>query len=706
MLSIQCTRPGTSSTQRPPTELKYWIFRFVDFSPNQVCVQGYVTQKTEAMMGQKIPYILKCVTSSSISKRFGARHLVTIRGREYVLKGTLDVDQALLFSYSEDIIEAFKSGFPEDWRHQLQREYNRMQPSPQPSPLNTVARMAQKDVQLASGDSGGLKVSRRSGRVLKQPLQSWTGERIVYDVDGNPVAAHAPTTKAPSRPDVDERLAAICDGLGVNRLEPSKQTHRLSLNSLPDEKKKRRSTSKVAPKSSKRRKKLVDYSSSDADSYLQFVDQVPLSPSPSRTQRRRREKTVNTPFPALTPIPHKYLLKNRRHIFSSEGESDSDKENEELLEYIAQKPKKKTKPNEKPKQAKTPNVKKEKAPPKQTKKKEQTGRNWTEEQLKYLKIAVGAAGANPKFTGKLDWNQIAKLVGKCTPEECLEQAIEMKLVPKSLKAPSKPGPKPGPSKKARARDSSVSSSEESDDSFMAKIDKVQLPQRQIKATKAKNVKTPAKKTKNVELAVVNYSDSDNESRAPPVEITPKQTPKPRGKSKVQTPKVGRRWTDAETQRLKSSLKIAGNPQTDQDWETVAQTVGTINGPRTAQECRDQAAKIRWKPQIGNQKPAKQPHTVDEEDDGANKPTSSKTPQNKNENLKRNRSMAEPDFFLGAGRDDDITRLDLDPDDSLLDALRTPEEEVKFMRKPFIMRVLNETRHSKASNDSRNSSFYD
>lgn len=82
------------------------------------------------------------------------------------------------------------------------------QPSPQPSPLNTVARMAQKDVQLASGDSGNLRVSRRSGRVLKQPLQSWTGERIVYDVDGNPVAAHAPTTKAPSKPDVDERLVS------------------------------------------------------------------------------------------------------------------------------------------------------------------------------------------------------------------------------------------------------------------------------------------------------------------------------------------------------------------------------------------------------------------------------------------------------------------------------------------------------------------
>ncbi|KAI1707368.1 hypothetical protein DdX_12465 [Ditylenchus destructor] len=286
----------------------------------------------------------------------------------------------------------------------------------------------------------------------------------------------------------------------------------------------------------------------------------------------------------------------------------------------------------------------------------------------------------------------------------------MKLVPKGLKAPSKPGPKPGPSRKARARDSSVSSSlsVESDDSFMAKIDKVQLPQRQNKATKVKNAKTPAKKTKNVGLVVVDYSDSDDESRAPASEKTPKQTPKPRGKSKVQTPKVGRRWTDAETQRLKSSLKIAGNPQSDQDWETVAQTVGTINGPRTAQECRDQAAKIRWKPQNENQKPAKQPHTVDEEEDGANKQSSSKTPQNKNkiENLKRNRSMAEPDFFLGAGRDDDITRLDLDPDDSLLDALRTPEEEVKFMRKPFIMRVLNETRHSKASNESRNSSFYD
>lgn len=46
----------------------------------------------------------------------------------------------------------------------------------------------------------------RSGRVIKPRLQKSEGERISYDIYGNPIAAYCVITKAPNKPDYSEKL--------------------------------------------------------------------------------------------------------------------------------------------------------------------------------------------------------------------------------------------------------------------------------------------------------------------------------------------------------------------------------------------------------------------------------------------------------------------------------------------------------------------
>jgi hypothetical protein len=45
-----------------------------------------------------------------------------------------------------------------------------------------------------SSKKGRVSLSR-SGRVVKPPLANWAGQRIVYDLDGNPVEVHDIKTK-------------------------------------------------------------------------------------------------------------------------------------------------------------------------------------------------------------------------------------------------------------------------------------------------------------------------------------------------------------------------------------------------------------------------------------------------------------------------------------------------------------------------------
>lgn len=54
----------------------------------------------------------------------------------------------------------------------------------------------------------------------------------------------------------------------------------------------------------------------------------------------------------------------------------------------------------------------------------------------------------------------------------------------------------------------------------------------------------------------------------------------------------------------------------------------------------------------------------------------------------------------------MSLLDLDPNDSLLSVLKTPTEEAKFIRKPFLMQqVLNETRRSLRSNENLDETLF-
>lgn len=64
-----------------------------------------------------------------------------------------------------------------------------------PPPPQSKALVAARTASKRNGDDSSptaakAKVSR-SGRVLKPRLQSWEGERIVYDAYGNPIGAHA-----------------------------------------------------------------------------------------------------------------------------------------------------------------------------------------------------------------------------------------------------------------------------------------------------------------------------------------------------------------------------------------------------------------------------------------------------------------------------------------------------------------------------------
>uniref|UniRef100_A0A914H420 Myb-like domain-containing protein n=1 Tax=Globodera rostochiensis TaxID=31243 RepID=A0A914H420_GLORO len=152
------------------------------------------------------------------------------------------------------------------------------------------------------------------------------------------------------------------------------------------------------------------------------------------------------------------------------------------------------------------------------------------------------------------------------------------------------------------------------------------------------------------------------------------------------PRAKKRWTADETKKLKLALKIAGDPTTDETWELISRSIG---GHRTVDECRDQAAKqLRWKPPPPPLLPP------------GSSSTSSSTNQQKATTTsdrsisagtrQRRKSRRSSDVYSKFFRENvDISFGELDLDDTLIKAVfTTPPEQVKCMRRPFMLRPIN------------------
>jgi len=234
-----------------------------------------------------------------------------------------------------------------------------------------------------------------------------------------------------------------------------------------------------------------------------------------------------------------------------------------------------------------------------------------------------------------------------------------------------------PKFKSKGRKREISSEEESS---------VRPPKVQKK--KAKITSKPAKPRPKARAQKRDMSSDSSDSSTP----VRRAKPKPKAKSKAapkpkenlpptplpptpNTPKK-KRWTVEDSKRLKVAMKTAVNPQSEADWEVIARSVGV---GQTTDECRKQAALLGWKPEANGGEKGK-----------------GNTP-------KTRKSTADADFFRGKAHCE-ISMLELDPDDSLLSALRSPEEQAKNARRPFIPQVLNETnRRSLANSSTLNSS---
>uniref|UniRef100_A0A915EE99 Myb-like domain-containing protein n=1 Tax=Ditylenchus dipsaci TaxID=166011 RepID=A0A915EE99_9BILA len=577
---------------QPAIELKFWVFRLYDNNPKK-----YVYKAT--------------AISSPIVDCLSEKRLITDTKREYCLKGSMDVDQAIVFNYSEEIISAFRNGFPTDWKNLLRQEHKRLHstvakrvsnnlagfpftvltnlanfnpgsvasklpkcdgakiadnfvspksfpkahsPSPQPTPMNVVCKVNIKKQITSASPNDGLRVSKRSGRVIKQPLQGWMGERIVYDMDGNPIEAHSITTKEEDRPDVSNNLAAICDGLGVGRVEPSRQAQRRSTQPmLARELEKKRRSSKDG--GGKQKKKLVDYSDSE-DSFLDFVDRVQLSLSPEPRKYSGNKSLLEVD----TPIPLKHNLKNRRAIFSpSPQRSDSSEHGSERESEDEPNPKKKRKRDSR-----------------RTKKGKSKPNRWSEEEIKRLQIALGAASASKH---KIDWRVISRCVsgGERSANECQKQAEKLNLKKISNKN-QKPIVKKKKAQNIFGSDSDSESETSSDDSYLARLDNILI--------------SPDAPTNTIVKRVVKKKAKDDEEEVQVAYIVEQPDS---AKKKEPVVNKNKRWTAEETQRLKNALNLAVNPQTEQDWEVIAKAIANQKTQRTGQACREQAQKIKWKP---------------------------------------------------------------------------------------------------------------
>lgn len=65
-----------------------------------------------------------------------------------------------------------------------------------------------RDLVSLKKNEDGLQVSR-SGRIIKPRLQKSGGERIAYDIYGNPIGAYCVTTHAPNKPNYSEKLVNL-----------------------------------------------------------------------------------------------------------------------------------------------------------------------------------------------------------------------------------------------------------------------------------------------------------------------------------------------------------------------------------------------------------------------------------------------------------------------------------------------------------------
>uniref|UniRef100_A0A915DWF1 Myb-like domain-containing protein n=1 Tax=Ditylenchus dipsaci TaxID=166011 RepID=A0A915DWF1_9BILA len=141
----------------------------------------------------------------------------------------------------------------------------------------------------------------------------------------------------------------------------------------------------------------------------------------------------------------------------------------------------------------------------------------------------------------------------------------------------------------------------------------------------------------------------------------------------------KRWTEKETKRLKNILKLAVNPQSDEDWKAVA---------KTGQECKQQAKKIQWAPPI-NSMSSKLSVCRDSdesfEDDASSRKDRKMKPRRESS---FRRSVNEADFFAVQDRHRYSSSLELDPDDSLLQVLCSPDfgSVSRNPRKPFLMKI--------------------
>uniref|UniRef100_A0A915B3H0 SANTA domain-containing protein n=3 Tax=Parascaris univalens TaxID=6257 RepID=A0A915B3H0_PARUN len=129
-------------------------------------------------------------------------------------------------------------------------------------------KMTVKGQQRRSVEKESMVRTSRSGRVVKRPLARWAGERIVYDVNGEPVKAVGITTESMMTNGGGIETSAVMNHLGLSPPTGPKQHEKGSFD-LPLQKTRK-----------KKKRPLVTYSSSQPSSDEDYMQYARESPTP------------------------------------------------------------------------------------------------------------------------------------------------------------------------------------------------------------------------------------------------------------------------------------------------------------------------------------------------------------------------------------------------------------------------------------------
>lgn len=103
---------------------------------------------------------------------------------------------------------AIESGTDSD--RQKQKKIKKEPPKDDSDMVETNPKKSKAKVGLREVKTEIVVQRSARGRMIKPRMQTWAGERIIYDIDGNPICASSVTTRAFNESESSEKMVGSC----------------------------------------------------------------------------------------------------------------------------------------------------------------------------------------------------------------------------------------------------------------------------------------------------------------------------------------------------------------------------------------------------------------------------------------------------------------------------------------------------------------